>query len=425
MINDESVRAVAAAHFPPQFVRPLYDSYCFSQIPQLVRHLLLGDPDPGLPPTVLASLPPAYEKVVLFFVDAFGWRFYERHAGSDPFLQRIAAEGVVSKLTSQFPSTTAAHVTAIHTGLPVGESGVYEWFYYEPLVDALIAPLLFSFAGDRRRETLRQTGIPPADFFPRTTLHQELRAGGVRSVIFQSREYTPSSYSDAVFAGAEVVPYRTLPEALARLAGRLLTDAGKGYYFLYFDRIDTIGHVYGPDSAMFRAETDAFLAVMERVFHGALAGALHDTLFLLTADHGQVSGDPSDTIYLNHLLPALAADLQTNRAGVPLVPAGSARDMFLHVNEDRLDAVQRLLQTHLAGRAEIYRVDDLIAQGFFGPRPPAPIFRARVGNLLIAPYRDTTIWWHEVGRFAQEYRGLHGGLTPEEMETILLAFPYA
>jgi hypothetical protein len=99
--------------------------------------------------------------------------------------------------------------------------------------------------------------------------------------------------------------------------------------------------------------------------------------------------------------------------------------MFLHVNEDRLDAVQRLLQSALAGQAEIYRVDDLIAQGFFGPRPPAPIFRARVGNLLIAPYRDTTIWWHEAGRFAQEYRGLHGGLTPEEMETILLAFPYA
>jgi hypothetical protein len=107
------------------------------------------------------------------------------------------------------------------------------------------------------------------------------------------------------------------------------------------------------------------------------------------------------------------------------VPAGSARDVFLHVKEDRLDAVQRLLQTHLAGQAEIYRVADLVARGFFGPRPPAPVFLDRVGNLLIAPYRDQTIWWHEPGRFAQEYYGLHGGLTPEEMETVLLAYAYA
>ena len=94
--------------------------------------------------------------MVLLFIDAFGWRFFERYADDYPLLRRILDEGYVTKLTSQFPSTTAAHVTTIHTGLPVDQSGVFEWFYYEPTIDALIAPLTFSFAGDR--EAARSCG---------------------------------------------------------------------------------------------------------------------------------------------------------------------------------------------------------------------------------------------------------------------------
>src|SRR5687768_17288702 len=130
MINEESFRTVDAAQFGMKFARPLYGSYCFSQIPQTVRYLLGAAAAPGLPLDTLGNLNSQYDHVILFLVDALGWRFIEQHAGEYPFLRRIFAEGVVSKLTSQFPSTTAAHVTTIHTGLSPAESGVYEWFYY-------------------------------------------------------------------------------------------------------------------------------------------------------------------------------------------------------------------------------------------------------------------------------------------------------
>lgn len=90
-----------------------------------------------------------YDAVVLLFVDAFGWRFYERFQDA-PFIKRMEKQGRIEKLTSEFPSTTAAHVTTLHTGLPVGMTGVHEWYYYEPKVDRIIAPLLFSFAGTER-----------------------------------------------------------------------------------------------------------------------------------------------------------------------------------------------------------------------------------------------------------------------------------
>src|SRR6266851_9614667 len=146
MLNTPSLNVVNSSKFSQGFVKPLYDSYCFSNIPRTVEFLLTGKGQSALPLDVFGNLPTKYDKVILFFVDAFGWRFFERYAEKYEFLKTMLNAGVVSKMTSQFPSTTAAHTTCIHTGLNVGQSGVYEWYYYEPLVDDIITPLLFSYA---------------------------------------------------------------------------------------------------------------------------------------------------------------------------------------------------------------------------------------------------------------------------------------
>src|ERR1700730_15356944 len=136
MLNAASVKAVNSARFSQRFIRPRYDSYCFSNLPSAIQFLLAGDQQAQqkqqtrLPLDVFGSLPTSYDAVVFFFIDAFGWRFFERNAEKYAVLKTFLEHGVVSKLTSQFPSTTAAHVTCIHTGLEVGQSGVYEWNYY-------------------------------------------------------------------------------------------------------------------------------------------------------------------------------------------------------------------------------------------------------------------------------------------------------
>jgi len=421
MINDNSLRAVSAAGWTDRFIRPLSASYCFANIPQLVRHVLMGDADTSLPADTLCHLAGSYDKVILFFIDAFGWRFFEQYHERYPFLRRIVREGVASKLTAQFPSTTAAHVTAIHTGLPVGQSGVYEWFYYEPLVDRIIAPLLFSFAGDHERDTLRAAGVRPEQIYPRATLYQELARHGVASYFFQSQAYTPSSYSDVVSDGARAVSYRTLPEALATLTDLARAEQGKAYYFLYFDDIDATCHHHGLGSDQLAAEIDAFLMLMESALYRSLAGKAGRVLFLMTADHGQVEIDPATTVYLNVAAPGIIPYIKTNRAGQLLAPAGSPRDPFLHIKPERLDDAQAYLQGHLAGKADIYRVPDLMDAGFFGAAGPSPTFRGRVGDLVVLPYTGESVWWYERGRFDQHFYGHHGGLTRAEMEIPLLA----
>ena len=388
------------------FVKPRYDSGGFASLPQRVTDLLTG--------------PQKYEAVVLFLIDGFGWRFFEKFQEA-PFLKTVARDGQVEKLTAQFPSTTAAQITTLHTGMPVGEHGIFEWIYYEPTLDAIIAPLLFSFAGTFQRDTLKQVGAKPRQLFPTTTLYQSLKKQGVTSTIFQHREYTPSSFGDVIFSGAKSIGYKTLPEALINLAEALAKSTSTSYFVLYNEKIDAISHEYGPDSPQTTAEIQVFLMTMENIFQKALAGNRKKILFLLTADHGQSETDPQTTIYLNRdpRFAGIEKFLKTNRQGELLVPGGSARDFFLYIQAGLVDEAQAFLTARLEGRAEVRKVADLMSEGYFGPRL-SPRFCARAGDLVLLPYRYESVWWYEKNKHEQRYYGHHGGLTPQEMEIPLL-----
>jgi predicted AlkP superfamily pyrophosphatase or phosphodiesterase len=387
------------------FVKPRYDSGGFASLPGRVLDLLSAR---------------RYDAVILLLLDGFGWRFVEKFQG-EPFLARAARSGRIEKLTSQFPSTTAAHITTLHTGMPVGEHGIFEWNYYEPDLDAVIAPLLFSFAGTTQRDTLKPAGVKPRRLFPLSTLYQPLKKQGVTASIFQHREYTPSTYSDAVYRGASASGYKTFPQALVNLGEALAKSTPPAYFFLYYDRIDGVSHEHGPDSAQTTAEIRMSLLALEHIFMQALAGTKKKVMFLLTADHGQSEVDPATTVFINRdpRFAGVERFLRADRAGHLLVPGGSCRDFFLYVRDGLVDEARAFLSARLEGQAEVRKVAELAEAGYFGP-VVSPKFRARAGDLVILPYRGASVWWYEKNKFDQKYYGHHGGLTAQEMEIPLV-----
>ncbi len=385
------------------FVKPRYDEGGFAGIPARIESAFASG---------------NYDAVVLFLIDGFGWRFFERFQDA-PFLKRLARQGKIEKLTSQFPSTTAAHITTIHTGLPVGQSGVYEWFYYEPQIDQIIAPLLFSLAGTKERDTLKSIGVKPASLYPRGVFYPALKKRGVDSYLFGMREYTPSTFSSVIMAGLEQYAFKTFSEALVNLNLLLEKQTKPTYIHLYFDKLDSICHEYGPTSPQMEAEIETFLLIMEHYFE-RIFNTKKRVLFLMTADHGQVEVDPQTTVFLNRDMRFSGVErfLKTNRYRQLLVPAGSARDMFLHVKDDLVDDAQAFLTPRLEGKADVVKTEYLMKDGYFGPQVSSRL-RERVGNLVILPYRYESVWWYEKDKFEQRFYGHHGGLTPQEMETIL------
>ena len=406
------------------FIRPTYGGGCFADIPAFVQQTLTGGGEAVLRPAGWQAGSPRFRRVVTLFVDAFGWRFFERFQ-DHPLLKRFTDAGSVTQLTSQFPSTTSAHVTTLYTGQPVGVHGVYEWFYYEPQIDAMIAPLLFSYAGDSERESLRPAGVAAEAVLPSGQVSRALAARGVRTYLLQPREFFNSTYTKQMGDSARMIPYLTLPEGLATLTQTLGNVTEPAWIVGYFGAFDAICHLYGPDSPQSDAELDATLTLIERWLTRDLLGKFDDTLLMIIADHGQIETDPAKVFYLDQS-PAFAKLrplLRTNRRGELLAPAGSCRDFFIHAHEEHIDEAQALLARLVGERAEVRRVSAMIDDGYFGPGAVTETFRARVGNLVVLPSAGESVYWLGDGRFKQKYYGHHGGLTPQEMEIPLLLLP--
>lgn len=357
------------------------------------------------------------QKIVFFLIDAFGFSLIDKFANKHEFYKKILKNGKSEMITSQFPSTTSACVTTAHSMDPVGVHGVYEWYFREKNLNQIISPLLYSFGRDgHNRETLKKAYFSEKLIFPKENFYQKLAKSDIQSYVFQHGEYLDSTYSNYMFKGAETFGYKTLSEGLNNLFETLNNNSTqKEYYFFYFDKIDSLSHKYGPSSKVVEWELNSLLNNL-LIFQNKLPD---DVLMMMSADHGQIDINLEDTFYLNLEFPELVNYLEVGNDGLPLIPAGSARDAFLYVRPEYLDLVEEKLKRILGKKALVLKTSQLIQRGYFGKKVGQNL-KDNVGNLVILPKGHNSIWWYEKDRLEVNKRGHHGGLTKEEMFIPLL-----
>jgi hypothetical protein len=78
-----------------------------------------------------------------------------------------------------------------------------------------------------------------------------------------------------------------------------------------------------------------------------------------------------------------------------------------------------VLQRRLADIALVLPMDAALNEGLFGPLPVGPELRRRIGDILILPYLGHFVWWRQKGLMANHFYGNHGGLSREELITVL------
>ncbi len=314
MIDPASVEAVEAARWRDDLTLPLTGTYCFDGIPETIAWLAGAAATPGLPAASLGPLAPPYERVVLVLADALGWHRLAAF-GDEPFARRLLDDGHVLRLTTQFPSTTTAHVTTLCTGRPVGETGFYEWYQFHEAADGLVGPLLYARPG----ETPGSLPVEPAAFYDfGETFVQSLVRRGVPATSFQNGLYATSPFSQCALAGAEVISFWEPGEAL-----RLAAEVERGFAFVYLDAVDAACHAAGPGSEEATAATRASLDALEHLVSQLQPG----TLLAITADHGHVAANPETCLYLNRIWPELGGLLSIaapGRLAARRVPARAA-----------------------------------------------------------------------------------------------------
>ncbi len=424
MVNDKSLKAIDESRFSKAFIRPLYESYGFSNVIGTIESILTGKSDKKLPEDVLGNLGNEFDTVVLFFIDGLGWRFIEPRLKDNLVVKKLTSNGVLSKLTSVFPSTTAAAVPTMNSGMEPVETELIEFRQYNEKADDIIMPIKFKHGYKSRVDLTKEFQLSPSELYPAKNVYKEFANEGITSFTFLGDSYANSEFNKVLMEGSNMFSYITLNEGLYELSKLIDQPAqGKRFFYFYINSIDDIAHKYGAGSPELDLEIDNTLRLIDELLLNKVREKQSKTLLLITADHGHDVFDPEETIYINKIIPEFEDYLKRNANNEPILPGGSAKDLFLYIKPDYVDKAKEKLEQSLNGVAEVYKSKDLLDQGFFGSATPSNRFKKIVGDLIILPYNGQSVWWYRGDKYLKQAKGQHGGLSRNEMEIPLFAYP--
>jgi predicted AlkP superfamily pyrophosphatase or phosphodiesterase len=414
MVHYDLLHQIIAERKKGPFVYPYYGKYSIAEIEPTIRGLF-GIPTSrqAFPQTFLEGKP--RRLVILLIIDGLGFNHLLDHGTGSPFFDSLMKNGDVYPITSVFPSTTPAALTTIHTGYTPQEHGLVEWFTYFEEFQKVIMPMQFRASWDEEVNILAKQGGTAHMLYEREVLYETLGQAGVTSNVFIYHEYMPSMYSDAVQRGSNIIGYREGRELMHLLHDSVEKSKGPSFFHIHWGQVDKAGHEHGPNSPQHRDSVKAISNLLHYQFLSDLDRTVaEDVTFILTADHGQIPVTHDNITYLEDF-DFVWDNLQTNNRGEPIMPTGSANDVLLYIKPDKLSEVIERLKEELKDIAWVFKIDEAVAQGLFGLNHPVPRFWKRAGNVLILPFPHQQVWFAPGGKREYHQRGMHGGLSQEEM----------
>ena len=113
-----------------EIILPRYQDYCFANLPLTILKLFgCRYPNPTLPQDAFPD-PQKYQRLILILLDAFGFQNFKNQQSQFRFLTNKQSFSSYFR----FPSTTAAALSTLHTGVLPKKHGLIEWQLYLPEV---------------------------------------------------------------------------------------------------------------------------------------------------------------------------------------------------------------------------------------------------------------------------------------------------
>ncbi|KAB1196465.1 MULTISPECIES: alkaline phosphatase family protein [Haloferax] len=394
------VSALRERQLDGDYLLPAYEDWCFARIPGTVADLLGADVGPRLP----AAATDEYDdisRVVVFLVDGFGLAQWDGERERISFLRRFERAGRVTPLTSVFPSETASALNTYHSATLPSEHGVVGWNVYEPTADEQFEALPFLRKDGTRPERLDFEDVADAE-----SIYPRLADAGI-----EVHQVTPFPNEATVPHEYDPEDLSTFPDAFAEAAEEA---SDPSYIFAYLPQTDAIAHAEGVDSDDYReTAAETFDRISEAI--ATLAEATVDddgeTLVCITADHGLVDTDPERNVDLSRPPFDVVSDLRTLTDGTPIRFSGSPRNVHLHLQSDRVDAVYETLTSELEAR--VVRKQEVLDTNLFGANP-SETFERRLGDLVVV-HESLGVWYGDEEPGSLRFVGMHGGLHPDEM----------
>jgi hypothetical protein len=341
-------------------------------------------------PALRSTAPPAWlpapaawaQRVVLLVVDGLGWQLHEAQRARTPCLASM--EG--GPITATVPSTTAAGLPSITTGLTPAEHGLLG--FRIGLDQGVLNVLRWRFDGGGRGPDA--AALQPVPAFGGRALPTVVRA-----------EFEGSGFTGAHLGGADLRGWQT--PAVLRTHVATALAAGARVVYAYYDGLDKVAHAHGLSGPAFEAE----VADCDRLVGELLDLLPADAALVVTADHGHVAVGPDGVVATT------AVERLVRRS------AGEGRFRSLYARTGRAAELHRACTDVYGDRAWVFTRDELFDDGWVGGGGPAH-HRRRLGDVVLAPFADVSFADAATPR-EDGMASRHGSLTEAEVLVPLLA----
>ena len=358
-------------------VVPAYHDAC---VTALVPALLEGSAAPTwLPAKVLQA-----RQILLLVLDGLGWLQLRDRTEVAPTLTDMAG----GPITTVAPSTTAAALTSISTGLPPGEHGMVGYRIAvggssgPPHGEILNALRWSTGNGDARRRHDPRL-FQPCEMF-----------GSQRPPVVTRAQFADSGFTAAHLSDTRLFGYADRGGLVDQVLGAFARE--EPFVYAYWDDIDRTAHEFGL-AERYNDELAACDAMVAELLHRLPAG----TAVVVTADHGQV-----------HVGERLV-DLPTEITCLVDGQSGEARFRWLHSRPGAASDLLAAAHQAFDHVGWVRSVDEVVSAGWLGDRVTSDA-RGRLGDVAVVA-RDSVAFVDPAEASSIELIGRHGSLTADEM----------
>lgn len=347
----------------------------------------------GVVPQLVAALSarsswfaPARSAIV-FTVDGLGAHNLTARSGHARFLSsRRSRKDVVRTV---FPSTTAAALTSLLTGVDPGAHGVVGYRVRVPETDRVVNQLKGWDDGSIDPDTWQRA---------EPILAREAARGRACFVVTRP-EFAHSGFTRATTPAAQVHTAADVFDR-AQIAADLAARHPGSLVYVYTPDLDGAGHKHGWQSDPWSAaleSVDSAVRAMERALPA-------DVGVVVTADHGMI-----DVPRHRHIL---VGDGDRLADGVRHI-GGEPRMLHLYTAAGDAPRVREAWEATEGSRSWVLTRDEAVAAGLFGDVDAA--VRPRIGDVIVAARGQVAYYDDRVAdKAGQKMVGQHGSLSAEE-----------
>jgi hypothetical protein len=333
------------------------------------------------------------QSVMLIVVDGMGYDFLRKHGGKEMI------KNLKGKITSVFPSSTSAAITALMTGMSTKEHGSTGWYMNCKEFGSVIIPLPYVSRHDWSSSLSDK--IDMKKIFDIRSFADRIKQ---KSYLIQKREILDTEFSIAAAGRSKRIGYDNM-DGFFREMKKVIKKKGRKFIFVYYPEHDSMCHDYGSESKKVIAHFKKFEKKLN-IFLKSIGGS--NTTAIITADHGMIEVPKNKRVDLKDH-PKLRDTLSA-----PL--CGEHRFAYCYVKSNKKNEFERYVRTKLKKYCWMYKSENLVKKGLFGLNKAHPKLLDRIGDYTLIMKENYGISEPFMRQKKASFNlGDHGGVSREEM----------